>query len=112
MPTASKATAAQQSKPISDALPSAGSTEQMMLDILRDMLAELGSHRAARTVSLYSSLDRDLGLGSLERVELLVRCESRFRTRLPDEISQEADTPADWVRAVRGAQERSERNTI
>src|ERR1051325_5500384 len=90
--------------------PTARSAELQVLDIFRKMLSELGSERAAHSLSLRSSLDRDLGLGSLERVELLVRCESRFRIRLPDELSQEADTPADWVRAVHEGQSRSGRN--
>lgn len=75
--------------------------EQQTLAIVREMLEELGSHRAAQSVSLHSSFDRDLGLGSLERVELLVRCEARFNTRLPDYVAQHAETPAEWVRALR-----------
>jgi acyl carrier protein len=74
--------------------------EEQVLEIVRELLNELGSSRAAHTASLDSSLERDLGLGSLERVELLVRCEARFSTHLPDEIAQEAETPADWVRAL------------
>src|ERR1700682_4212705 len=74
--------------------------EGQTLQIFRELLTELGSHQAAQNVSLYSSLERDLGLGSLERVELLVRCEARFNARLPDEVAQLAETPADWVRAV------------
>ncbi len=76
------------------------SIEGQILEIFREVLNELGSHQAAKTVSLNSSMERDLGLGSLERVELLVRCEARFNTRLPDEVAQLAETPADWVRAV------------
>ena len=74
--------------------------EGQTLEIFRELLTELGSHKAAESVTLNSSLERDLGLGSLERVELLVRCEARFNTRLPDEVAQLADTPADWVHAV------------
>jgi acyl carrier protein len=74
--------------------------EERTLEIFRELLNELGSHKAAESVSLQSSMDRDLGLGSLERVELLVRFEARFNTRLPDEVAQTVETPADWVRAV------------
>jgi acyl carrier protein len=74
--------------------------EAETLEIVRGLLTELGSDRIARTASLHSSFERDLGLGSLERVELLVRCESRFSVRLPDEIAQRAETPAEWVRAI------------
>ncbi|HZS50626.1 MAG TPA: DUF1493 family protein, partial [Bryobacterales bacterium] len=65
--------------------------EQQVLEIIRELLEELGARQAALSLRLDSSLDRDLGLGSLERVELLVRCESRFDVRLPDEVAQEAE---------------------
>ena len=78
----------------------AGVAEEQMLAIVRELLTELGSRKVAEAVSLNSSFDRDLGLGSLERVELLVRCEARFNTRLRDGIAQQSETPADWVRAM------------
>lgn len=76
------------------------STEGQILEVIRDLLLELGSTRAAESLTMNSSLDRDLGLGSLERVELLVRLEARFKTRLPEEVAQESETPADWARAI------------
>ena len=74
--------------------------EEQVLQIVRELLRELGSRRAAEAVALEASFDRDLGLGSLERVELLVRCEAHFGVQLPDETAQEAETPAEWVRAI------------
>lgn len=47
-----------------------------------------------------SHLDRELGLGSLERVELMARLESEFGIRLPDRVAAEANTPADLANAV------------
>src|SRR6202162_6336808 len=47
-----------------------------------------------------SLLDRDLGLGSLERVELLARLETAFGVRLPDQIVAEANTPEDLAKAL------------
>lgn len=82
--------------------PDTSSIQGQTLEIVQRLLTELGSHQAAQTVSLHSSLDRDLGLGSLERVELLVRVESKFNIRLPDGIAQQAETPEDWVRAIIG----------
>jgi len=76
------------------------SIEGQTLGVVRELLIELGSLRAAENLSMDSLLDRDLGLGSLERVELLVRLEARFKTRLPEEIAQESETPADWARAI------------
>ncbi|MGH9444322.1 MAG: AMP-binding protein [Terriglobia bacterium] len=77
-----------------------GSAEGQTLEVVRELLIELGSVRAAEGLSMNSLLDRDLGLGSLERVELLVRLEARFKTRLPEELAQEAETPGDWARGI------------
>ncbi len=79
--------------------------EEQMLQIVRELLTELGSLRAAESATLNSSLERDLGLGSLEMVELLVRAEAHFNVRLPDRIAEEGDTPGDWVRAVAGGED-------
>jgi len=76
--------------------------EEQMLQIVRELLIELGSERAAESASLDSAFDRDLGLGSLEMVELLVRTEAHFNIRLPDRIAEEADTPREWVRVILG----------
>ncbi len=74
--------------------------ERAVLDTVRDLLLELGSAEAAARVSPAASLDRDLGLGSLERVELLVRLESTLARPLPGSLTQTADTPAAWARAA------------
>lgn len=74
--------------------------EEQVLGIIRDILRELGSEQAARNARLSSTLERELGLGSLERVELLVRCEKRFGRQLPDTLAHNAETPADWVKAL------------
>ncbi len=47
-----------------------------------------------------SQLDRELGLGSLERVELLARLETAFGVRLPDQVVAEANTPEDLAKAL------------
>src|SRR5580692_11898094 len=47
-----------------------------------------------------SQLDRDLGLGSLERVELLARLETVFGVRLADSVVAEANTPEDLAKAL------------
>jgi len=54
-------------------------------------------------LSAGSQLDRDLGLGSLERVELIARLEREFGVRLPDRVVAEADTPEDLATAIFGA---------
>ena len=77
--------------------------EAELLSIISGLLEEIGSSEAARKVELHSSLERDLGLGSLELVELLVRVERQFGRRLPDETAQHAETPTDWLKALHGA---------
>lgn len=79
-------------------------TEAAVLDCVTKLLRELGSEQAASRVTLKSSLDSDLGLGSLERVELLVRVEVATGVRLADGVAQSAETPAEWVAAVAEAE--------
>ena len=74
--------------------------EATVLETVRALLRELGTAQAADRVGLRSSLERDLGLGSLERVELLVRLESALAVRLPEAAAQTAETPGDWVGAI------------
>ncbi|HVM74954.1 MAG TPA: AMP-binding protein [Candidatus Saccharimonadales bacterium] len=73
---------------------------ERVLDVVRGLLEELGSHGAVAELSEKSNLDRDLGLGSLERVELLARIESALGVRLPDSVAAEATTPQDLIEAV------------
>jgi fatty-acyl-CoA synthase len=74
-----------------------------VLEVVRRLLEELGSQGALPMLSATSHLDRDLGLGSLERVELLARLEAEFGVRLPDHVAAEANTPEDLAHAVIGA---------
>jgi len=76
--------------------------EQQVLDIVGDLVTEVGPRRAA--VGLDDSLDRTLGLGSLERVELLVRLDAAFGVRLPDALMVAADTPRDLAAALLAAE--------
>jgi len=76
---------------------------ERVLGILRGLLEELGSHGAVAELSTRSNLDRDLGLGSLERVELLTRLEAAFEVRLPDTLAAEASTPEELINAILAA---------
>ena len=51
-------------------------------------------------VTTASVLDRDLGLDSLARVELLMRLESRFGVALPEDTLQRVETVADLLSAL------------
>jgi fatty-acyl-CoA synthase len=73
---------------------------ERVLEVIRSLLEELGSQGAIAVLHAGSQIDRDLGLGSLERVELLARLESSFGLRLPDRVAAEANTPEDLARAI------------
>ena len=66
----------------------------------RALLIELGNTNAASAVAANSHLERDLGLGSLERVELMVRLDAAFRIRLDDGAVARADSLDDLAIAV------------
>jgi fatty-acyl-CoA synthase len=78
---------------------------QRVLEVLRELLAELGSAGALPMLRETSQLDADLGMGSLERVELLARIEAAFGVRLADRVVAEANTPDDLAAAILGAGE-------
>jgi fatty-acyl-CoA synthase len=73
------------------------SLEAQIFEIARGLLAELGSLRAMDAVHRSAHLERDLGLGSLERVELFIRLERAFGARLPERAVAEADTLDDVI---------------
>ncbi len=54
--------------------------------------------------NLDNSLEKDLGLDSLARVELLARIERHFGLVLPERIFTEAETPRDLLRERVGVQ--------
>jgi 1-acyl-sn-glycerol-3-phosphate acyltransferase len=74
-----------------------------LLEVVRDLAVELHPHRKqALSASLESSLDRDLGIDSLGRVELLVRVERAFGMKLSSQLLSTAETPRDLLQAVEG----------
>ena len=73
---------------------------ERVLEVVRELLSELGHQSAHRSASTASHLERDLGLGSLERVELLLRLEKSFGTRLDEEVLAGADTVQDLIAAL------------
>lgn len=75
-------------------------TQARVLEIVRNLLTELGSQGALPILSPDSHLDRDLGLGSLERVELMARLENEFGVRLGDSAASQANTPDDLADAI------------
>jgi non-ribosomal peptide synthetase component F len=76
-----------------------------VLEELETFVREARGPRAIAAIGPDASLERDLGLGSLERVELLSRLETRFRRRAPERTLGEAETPRDLARAFLTATE-------
>src|SRR6185436_14390868 len=76
--------------------------EERVIAIARELARETGGARAALLATPTASLERDLGLGSLERVELLTRLE-RALGRSLDEAVLRLDTAAEIARAAFGA---------
>ena len=72
-----------------------------LVAVVTDLVHELHGPRASTLdVTLSSRLDRDLGIDSLGRTELIVRIERAFRTRLPVSVMGEADTVGDLLIAL------------
>lgn len=70
---------------------------------VRQLLIELGGGRGLEQLSARGArahLERDLGLGSLERVELMLRLNEAARVRLPEQVMAEANTVDDLIEAM------------
>ncbi|MBI5909459.1 MAG: AMP-binding protein [Betaproteobacteria bacterium] len=74
-----------------------------LLAVVEQMMRDTG-HRQAVHAALDSSLERDLGLDSLARVELVLRVERAFSVSLPERALYAAETPRDLLRLVHGSQ--------
>lgn len=77
--------------------------QAQVFDIARQLLAELGSFHSLEAVRGSAHLERDLGLGSLERVELFLRLDRAFGSRLPERIVAESDTLDDVIASLAAA---------
>ncbi|MGH9718427.1 MAG: AMP-binding protein [Candidatus Acidiferrales bacterium] len=89
------------------------SVEAQALATVTQLLRELGGTRGLEELAARgarSHLERDLGLGSLERVELMLRLNEACGVRLPERAMVEANTVEDVIEAVRREQA-AERNT-
>ncbi len=77
-------------------------SSQKILDIIECLVAELRPTARGAAVTLDSALDKDLGLDSLGRMELLFRIERTFGVRLPEQAIATAETPRDlWDTVVK-----------
>ncbi|MDX9860827.1 MAG: AMP-binding protein [Rhodospirillales bacterium] len=77
--------------------------EQRLIDIVGGLISELHPGATGPAPTLDSTFDRELGLDSLSRVELIGRIERTFFVALPDNILGSAETPRDLLRAILAA---------
>jgi acyl carrier protein len=74
-----------------------------ILEIVKKLAEEIHPGQSqTRPVTLNSSLDREVGLNSLARMELLARIERNFGINLPERVLVDAETPRDLLRSVLG----------
>ncbi|WP_303721996.1 AMP-binding protein [Malonomonas rubra] len=72
-----------------------------LLDIIQQLSMQLHPDQSQRTVAnLDSSLDKDLGLDSLGRMELLQRLENHFQVSLSEQVFIDAEKVSDLWMAV------------
>lgn len=64
-----------------------------LLTLIHQIVTELHPHFNRDRVTLEDDFEKDLGLDSLSRVELITRIEEAFNKALPQEIIYEAQTP-------------------
>src|SRR4051794_24235233 len=77
------------------------SRELELIAVVRELVRELSPQRLRRgDVTPASRLDRDLGIDSLGRTELVLRIERKFRVRLSVTALAEMETVADLAKAV------------
>jgi 1-acyl-sn-glycerol-3-phosphate acyltransferase len=90
---------------------SAGATAQQidnssgrLLEVVRQLVLDLHPHRQRDLdVKWESRLDRDLGVDSLGRAELLSRVERTFRVRLGEDALGRVETPRNLLEAIQKA---------
>ena len=73
--------------------------ERRVIEVVTELVEELRGDQSS-PVTLRDSLERDLGISSIERVELLIRLVRAFGVRLGDAAMTTAEYPADLVAAI------------
>ncbi len=76
-----------------------------VLNLIRSVAAELKLPESRlQSLNLDTSFDRELGLDSLSRMEILARIEKHFHITLPEKLLVEAESPRDLMLAILSAQ--------
>src|SRR3974390_3876310 len=84
-----------------------------LIALVRDLVRELHPQRSRFIeVAPSSRIERDIGISSLARTELILRIERAFRVHLPAQTIGEAETVADLVHALEQAAPELERAAL
>ena len=76
-----------------------------LMQVIDNLVSEFHQNRTStKTISLDSHFEKDLGLDSLARVELIARVEKKFKLALPEQSFAEAESARDLLRAIQGAE--------
>jgi len=77
---------------------------EKLLEIILQLSKEVHPRKKrSQSITLDSSLERDLALDSLARVELLWRIDREFDIALPEQTLATTETPRDLLRAISSA---------
>ena len=83
--------------------PDSSSNAELLLDIVRSLAHEFRPNAPAiEHMGLDHSLERDFGLDSLARVELLIRIERTLGVKLGEKAFTDAETPRDLLKQIAG----------
>ncbi len=76
-----------------------------LLQVINVLVTEIHPHRTStKAINLDSSFEKNLGLDSLARIELMSRVEKQFKLALPERTFAEAESARDLLRAIQGAE--------
>lgn len=83
--------------------PDSPSNAELLLGIVRSLAHELRSNTPAiEHLGLDHLLERDFGLDSLARVELLIRIERQLGVKLSEKVFTDVETPRDLLKQIAG----------
>lgn len=75
-----------------------------LLQLITTLVAEIHPQGfPTQSITLDSNFEKDLGLDSLARIELISRIEKQFKLALPERIFAESGSARDLLRAIQGA---------
>ncbi len=77
--------------------------EEQLLGLTHKLLTDLHNLRALAGLSLSADLEKQLGIGSIEKAELFLRIEQHFGIQLPEALLTQIDTLQDLVISIQEA---------